>query len=44
VLAGGPAAAVAKVKARYPDARVVVPSHGVPGGAELLDHTIALAR
>ena len=29
--------------ARYPAARLVVPSHGVPGGRGLLDHTIALA-
>lgn len=35
---------VARVKARYPEARVVVPSHGPPGGPELLDHTIALVE
>jgi len=32
------------VAARYPDARVVIPSHGPAGGRELLDHTIALAE
>jgi glyoxylase-like metal-dependent hydrolase (beta-lactamase superfamily II) len=32
------------VAARYPDARVVVPSHGAAGGRELLEHTIALAE
>ena len=36
--------AVERVKARYPQARIVVPSHGVPGDAELLSHTIALAN
>lgn len=36
--------AVRAVAARYPDARVVVPSHGAAGGRELLDHTIALAE
>jgi metallo-beta-lactamase class B len=34
--------AIAKVAARYPAARVVVPGHGAPGGAELLGHTAAL--
>lgn len=38
------AAAVRAVRARFPEARVVVPSHGPPGGPELLDHTIALAE
>jgi len=33
------------VKGRYPDAKVVIPGHGIPGGIELLDHSIAvLAR
>ncbi len=35
-------AAVASVKARYPRARIVVPSHGVPGDPAMLDHTISL--
>jgi glyoxylase-like metal-dependent hydrolase (beta-lactamase superfamily II) len=37
-------ASVARVIARYPDARIVVPSHGDPGGAELLPHTITLVE
>lgn len=28
----------------FPEASIVVPSHGAPGGRELLEHTIALAR
>lgn len=36
--------AVRKVAARFPDAEIVIPSHGPPGGRELLDHTIALAE
>jgi glyoxylase-like metal-dependent hydrolase (beta-lactamase superfamily II) len=35
-------AAVAAVKARYPDARIVVPSHGAPGAPAMLDHTISV--
>lgn len=35
--------AVRAVAARFPDAQVVVPSHGAVGGRALLDHTIALA-
>lgn len=34
--------AVAKVAARYPQARTVVPGHGEPGGPALLAHTAAL--
>lgn len=34
--------AVASVKARYPRARIVVPSHGVPGASAMLDHTISI--
>lgn len=37
-------AAVANVKTRYPHARIVVPSHSEPGGAKILDHTIALVH
>ena len=36
------AASVAKVSARYPEARLIVPGHGQPGGRELLDNTLAL--
>lgn len=36
--------AVRAVAARFPDARIVVPSHGAAGGPELLAHTIALAE
>lgn len=39
----GWASAVEVVSARFPEARVVVPSHGPPGGRELLVHTIDLA-
>lgn len=35
---------VRAVRARFPEARIVVPSHGPPGGPELLDHTIVLAE
>lgn len=38
------AESVEAVARRFPDARVVIPSHGAAGGRELLDHTIALAR
>jgi glyoxylase-like metal-dependent hydrolase (beta-lactamase superfamily II)/predicted enzyme related to lactoylglutathione lyase len=34
--------AVAALRERYPDARVVVPGHGEPGGPELLTHTLDL--
>jgi metallo-beta-lactamase class B len=33
---------VKKVKKAYPEVKFVVPGHGVPGGAELLDYTIQL--
>lgn len=35
---------VAAASKRFPDAKVVIPSHGAAGGRELLDHTIELAR
>jgi len=35
--------AVRGVQRRYRDAQVVVPSHGDPGGTELLSHTVDLA-
>ena len=38
------AEAVRKVAAVFPDAEIVIPSHGAMGGRELLDHTIALAE
>lgn len=38
------AAAVAAAGARFPEARIIVPSHGPPAGRELLEHTIALAQ
>ena len=38
------AASVARVRERYPGLEVVVPSHGPPGGPELLDHTVALVE
>lgn len=33
---------VGKVKVAFPDAQIVVPGHGAPGGTELLDYTIEL--
>ena len=38
------AEAVRNVAAAFPDAEIVIPSHGPMGGRELLDHTIALAE
>ncbi|MEO1135564.1 MAG: subclass B1 metallo-beta-lactamase, partial [Pseudomonadota bacterium] len=38
------AQAVRNVAAAFPEAEIIVPSHGAPGGRELLDHTIALAQ
>ena len=35
--------AVGRVKARFPQATIIVPSHGAPASAKLLDATIALA-
>lgn len=35
---------VAAVRSRFPDAQIVIPSHGDAGGRELLDHTIDLGR
>ncbi len=32
-------ATIAKLKAKYPQLKVVIPGHGKPGGAELLDYT-----
>ena len=36
------ATAVGTVQARYPDADLVIPGHGEPGGPELLAHTAHL--
>lgn len=33
---------VRKVKAKYPDVKIVIPGHGKAGGPELLDYTIEL--
>lgn len=33
-----------KVKEKYPDAKIVVPGHGRPGGLDLIDHTIELCN
>lgn len=33
-----------RVRARYPDAEVVFPGHGIPGGISLLDHTAAVVE
>lgn len=32
------------VRERYPEAEVVVPGHGLPGGTELLDHSIGIVE
>jgi len=37
-------AALANLKSTYPAALVIVPGHGVPGGWELIDHTLALLK
>ena len=37
-------ASVQAAAERFPDASIVVPSHGHPGGRELLSHTAALAQ
>jgi len=36
--------AVRKAAAQFPDARIIIPSHGAMGGRELFNHTIALAE
>lgn len=33
-----------KVKAKYPDAKLIIPGHGTPGGTSLLDYTIELFK
>lgn len=33
-----------RMKKRYPDAKIVVPGHGRPGGLDLIDHTIKLCN
>lgn len=38
------AQAVSMVATTFPDAQIVIPSHGAPGGRELLDHTVFLAE
>ncbi len=35
-------ASIQRVMERYPEAKVVIPGHGVPGGLDLLNHTIAV--
>jgi len=37
-------ATIEAIMAAYPGARLVIPGHGDPGGAELLAHTLRLAR
>ncbi|WP_426756520.1 subclass B1 metallo-beta-lactamase [Myxococcus sp. Y35] len=37
-------ASLQRVRQRFPEARVVIPGHGQPGGPELLSHTEALLR
>lgn len=33
-----------RMQARYPQVRIVIPGHGVPGDSQLLSHSIALVR
>jgi len=35
---------VAKIKAKYPDTKIIIPGHGKSGGTELLDYTINLFK
>lgn len=35
---------ISRVQARYPEAQLVIPGHGIPGGPELLSHTIAVVE
>ncbi len=37
-------ATIRKVKQKFPDVKVVVPGHGIPGGAELLDKTLRIVE
>jgi metallo-beta-lactamase class B VIM len=37
-------ASIRRVLSRYPEAEIVVPGHGAPGGLELLDHTINVVK
>jgi metallo-beta-lactamase class B len=37
-------ATVLRLKQKYPQAKIVIPGHGKPGGTELLDYTIALFK
>jgi metallo-beta-lactamase class B len=37
-------ASLERTRAQFPEARIVVPGHGLPGGPELLTHTQALLR
>lgn len=33
-----------RIRERFPEARIIVPGHGVPGGPGLLEHTITVVR
>ena len=37
-------ATVTRIKERFPNAEVVIPGHGIPGGTDLLDYTVALFK
>ena len=37
-------ATLANLKSAYPDARIIVPGHGDPGGPELIEHTLKLLK
>jgi glyoxylase-like metal-dependent hydrolase (beta-lactamase superfamily II) len=36
-------ATIQRVKERYPEAKFVVPGHGLAGGKELVEHTLSMA-
>ncbi len=35
---------IQKLKAKFPDAKIVIPGHGACGGIELIEHTLKLAQ
>ena len=35
---------IRRIQQTFPEAKIVVPGHGVPGGSELLEHTITLVN
>lgn len=35
---------IKRIQQKFPEAKVIVPGHGVPGGFEMLEHTITLVK